>query len=438
MRSVLVIMDNFAPQNNCGSIPNTKLIKYLAREDVKITLITKEITPNMNLDQNLVPDEMDRIRTIRVGYSNLFSKTVEASRNKITDNGLKLKMKAESRPVRARIVSMLKRTYFWSRNRDWVARASSFVEKELVGQHFDCLYSSYPERMVHMLAEKLMDKGIADRWVADFRDPMFYDYFDAYSQNKAKRKQHAIERKADHVTIVSEDVLEKFLCDQVPQSKITYIPNGYDPEDFLQVPQNAQKQENKFRIFYAGTLYAGKRDFTVLFRALSELSAEGEIDISKVSIEYAGNEWLVMQGLAEKFDLLHCCTNYGFVTRTRVMEILSQVDCSAVCTHNTKTDKGVVTGKVFELLMMKKPIIAVVNGDEPNSELGKIVRQCNAGIVFEQCTEEEDYPALKQWLLSAYEQKMRTGRVQATLNETAREQYSYASIAKRLYSIMCK
>lgn len=438
MHSILILMDNFAPQNNCGAIPNTKLVKYLAREDCRITLITKAIVPAMLVDQNLVPEEMASIRTFHVSHSPVFTKTLEAGRNKITDNGIKLKMKAETRPVRAFIVSGLKNTYFRIRSLDWFANAKKLIRKELAGEHFDCVYSTYPDKVNHWLAEYVMEKGMADKWIADFRDPMYYEYHDANGQNRKKREQHHIEETADRITIVSEDSLRKFLWPNVTADKITYIPNGYDPDDFVQAEQAAQKEADHLRIFYAGTLYAGKRDFTVLFKALSELSGEGKIDISKVSVEYAGNEWAIMESFAEKYDLAHCCKNYGFITRTQVMEILSQVDCSAVCTHNTQSDKGVVTGKIFELLLMEKPIIAVINGDVPDSELGKIVRECNAGIVYEQPNDEQDYAALKQWLLRAYEEKMRNGFVGSTLDRARREQYSYASIAKKLFGLFCE
>ena len=66
-------MNLFAPHNNSGAIPNTKLIKYLARQDVRITLVTKAVTPDMVIDEALLPAEMDRIRTIRVDHSGLYA-----------------------------------------------------------------------------------------------------------------------------------------------------------------------------------------------------------------------------------------------------------------------------------------------------------------------------------------------------------------------------
>ena len=432
MRSVLVLMNLFAPHNNSGAIPNTKLIKYLARQDVRITLVTKAVTPDMVIDEALLPVEMDRIRTIRVDHSQLFRRTMEASRNRITDNGVKLKMKSETRPLRSKVVNILKNTYLTTRDRDWFLRATAAMKRQLAGEHFDCVYSTFPNEVNHDLARWVMQQGMADRWIADFRDPMFYQYHDAHNLRRLKR-QHRIEREADLVTIVSEGARSKFRCEGVAEEKIVCIPNGFDPEDAAQTV--GTPTEGMLRIFYAGTLYAGRRDFSVVFRAISELHREGLVEPERIRFEYAGNEWPVMRSFAEQYGLTDCCINHGFIPRSRVLELLGEADCTAVCTHNTKTDQGVVTGKVFELLLVGKPIVTVVNGDTAGSELGAIVRDCHAGPVYEQPTHDSDYPVLKQWLLDTYREKLETGAVAPVLDTGKRDAYSYEALSAQLFRL---
>ena len=435
MRSVLVLMNLFAPHNNSGAIPNTKLIKYLARQDVRITLVTKAVTPDMVIDEALLPVEMDRIRTIRVDHSQLFRRTMEASRNRITDNGVKLKMKSETRPLRSKVVNILKNTYLTTRDRDWFLRATAAIRRELAGEHFDCVYSTFPNEVNHVLARWVMGQGMADRWIADFRDPMFYQYHDAHNLRRLKR-QHRIEREADLVTIVSEGARSKFRCEGVAEEKLICIPNGFDPEDAAQTV--GTPTDGMLRIFYAGTLYAGRRDFSVVFRAISELHREGLVEPERIRFEYAGNEWPVMRSFAEQYGLTECCINHGFIPRSRVLELLREADCTAVCTHNTKTDQGVVTGKVFELLLVGKPIVTVVNGDTADSELAAIVRDCHAGPVYEQPTHDRDYPALKQWLLDTYREKLETLAVAPVLDPGKRDAYSYEALSGKLFELIAR
>ena len=428
-------MNLFAPHNNSGAIPNTKLIKYLARQDVRITLVTKAVTPDMVIDEALLPVEMDRIRTIRVDHSQLFRRTMEASRNRITDNGVKLKMKSETRPLRSKVVNILKNTYLTTRDRDWFLRATADIRRELAGEHFDCVYSTFPNEVNHVLARWVMGQGMADRWIADFRDPMFYQYHDAHNLRRLKR-QHRIEREADLVTIVSEGARSKFRCEGVAEEKLICIPNGFDPEDAAQTV--GTPTDGMLRIFYAGTLYAGRRDFSVVFRAISELHREGLVEPERIRFEYAGNEWPVMRSFAEQYGLTDCCINHGFIPRSRVLELLGEADCTAVCTHNTKTDQGVVTGKVFELLLVGKPIVTVVNGDTADSELAAIVRDCHAGPVYEQPTHDRDYPALKQWLLDTYREKLETLAVAPVLDPGKRDAYSYEALSGKLFELIAR
>ena len=428
-------MNLFAPHNNSGAIPNTKLIKYLARQDVRITLVTKAVTPDMVIDEALLPVEMDRIRTIRVDHSQLFRRTMEASRNRITDNGVKLKMKSETRPLRSKVVNILKNTYLTTRDRDWFLRATAAIRRELAGEHFDCVYSTFPNEVNHVLARWVMGQGMADRWIADFRDPMFYQYHDAHNLRRLKR-QHRIEREADLVTIVPEGARSKFRCEGVAEEKLICIPNGFDPEDATQTV--GTPTDGMLRIFYAGTLYAGRRDFSVVFRAISELHREGLVEPERIRFEYAGNEWPVMRSFAEQYGLTDCCINHGFIPRSRVLELLGEADCTAVCTHNTKTDQGVVTGKVFELLLVGKPIVTVVNGDTADSELAAIVRDCHAGPVYEQPTHDRDYPALKQWLLDTYREKLETLAVAPVLDPGKRDAYSYEALSGKLFELIAR
>ncbi len=429
-------MSTFAPYNSCGSIPNTKLVKYLARQkDVKLTLIAYTPLPHEPQDPKLLPKEMELIRTFRVQQSPFFLKTLGRTQKAITDSGVKQKMKAARRPLQAWIVSKLKHAFIYSRTRDWARNAIRIIRKELKDEHFDIVYSSYPSYESHLAAHYVQKNHIADRWVADFRDPIAYMGFDKYGYKRSLRRQHRIERWADSITVVSEGAMDKFRFPDVPEAKLSYVPNGYDPEDFSVNTQSGTEQGQVLRLFYAGMLYEGRRDLSVLFQAIAELIEAGEIRRDRVQVEYAGSEWSVLCGFADRYGLSGICKQYGYIPRTRVMEIMAGVDITLVCSTNTAADRGVVTGKLFELLLAEKPILTIVNGDLPDSELGQIVRDCCAGVVFEQATAQRDYPLLKQWLLDAYQSKQRSGAVPSTLCREKREQYSYAHIAERLMAI---
>lgn len=438
MKKILIIYSAFAPQNNCAAIPNTKLVKYLARNELGITLLTNAITPSMETDESLLSTEIRALRRFSISNSRLYLVTIGAGRDKITGNGVKLKMKSEARPFRARMVQRLSSLYFRFKRLDWVSSVKRTVDHEFHKGEFDVVFSSYPEAETHEAAKYVLKKGVAKKWIADFRDPMNYAVFAGNSFGKDWERQLRYERRADSVIVNSEGAMEKYLGPGVDPQKITYLPNGFDPEDFSVSASSSMAAPDKLRIFYAGTLYAGKRDLSALFKAAGELRDEGRILEKSIQFEYAGAEWPIFLGFAQKYALENCCVNYGYITHKRVMEILGQIDCSIVCTHNTKEDKGVVTGKVFELLLVGKPIIAIVGGDLPDSELGAIIKDCSAGIVYEQANDDKDRALLKQWFCTAYQEKMRFGSLSSQLNAAERDKYSYENIAHRLYEIIEK
>lgn len=436
MKKILIIYSAFAPQNNCAAIPNTKLVKYLSRCPLDITLLTNAVTPAMDTDESLLSEEIRKLRRFSVPNSKLYLATVGAGRDKITGSGVKLKMKAEVRPFRAKLVQLLSSLYFRFKRFDWVTGVKRTVTRNFKKGEFDLVFSSYPEAETHETAQFVLRKGYAKKWIADFRDPMNYAMFAGDSFSKDQLRQFSYERQADRVIVNSEGALEKFKGPGVDENKIFYLPNGFDPEDFSGSAGKGNTPSDRLRFFYAGTLYAGKRDLSVLFSSISQLQAQGRMEKNAVCFEYAGAEWPIFLGFAQKYGLEDCCVNYGYVTHRRVMELLGEVDCSVVCTHNTAADKGVVTGKVFELLLAEKPIIAVVGGDLPDSELGAIIKDCNAGVVYEQANGEKDRELLREWLYVAYKEKSDLGSVTSHLNPAQRDKYSYENIARRLYDII--
>ena len=433
MNNILVIFSAFAPQNNCASIPNTKLTKYLLRENLKITLVTSAITPDMEIDESLLPKELQNIKCIRVNRSKWYEKTISSLRNRITKSGTKQKMKAVKKPLQAWVVSRIKAVYFWVSDFDWFYNATRQIKKGLSGEHFDIVYSSYPDICAHKLGEYVRKKGIADTWVADFRDPICYELFNKYSYRRNDITQHRIVQKADIVTVVSEGAIEKFIYPDVDKGKIHYIPNGFDPEDFLHERAQINNVENNvLHFFYAGTLYQGRRDFSVLFQALYELIQENYISSDDVIIEYAGRESETFLQMADDHKMKDRCRDLGYITHQRVIELMGTVDCTLVCSHNSEVDRGVVTGKIFELLSAEKVIIAIITGSLPNSELGQIIKECNAGIVYEQANGAGEYKQFKLKLLSLIKQKKLMGQIRSNINRGMRDKYTYQSIAKQL------
>jgi len=65
--------------------------------------------------------------------------------------------------------------------------------------------------------------------------------------------------------------------------RIFCITNGYDIDDFPDIPV---KLTETFTITYTGTLYSGKRDPSMLFDAVEQLTNNKKINRELIEIRY--------------------------------------------------------------------------------------------------------------------------------------------------------
>ena len=66
---------------------------------------------------------------------------------------------------------------------------------------------------------------------------------------------------------------------------------------------------------------------------------------------------------------------------------------------NTRKEKGILTGKYYEYVSVRKPILCCISGDEPNSKLKELIEKYNLGFCFEQANADKDAYSLKKYIL---------------------------------------
>lgn len=437
--NLLMIVTAFAPENEIGSIRTTKLAKYLVRDGHQVTVITKSLEPGVLLDPLLESPEINAIRRFNAPYSPFFRRFLLSGRNSAVKANQGSQFVKNSR--KARISQSLVFLYTIIKNLDWYLSTRKVIRKELKGEGFDIVLSSYPSLGSLWAAGYARRKGKAKRWAADFRDPIVYEWQSRFQQAVNRRIQNSAERRADLVTVVTKGAMPKFAISG-ERGKLRWLPNGFDPDDMKELLADSLPESREFAgegrltLSYAGGLYGGKRDLSVLFKALKELVDEGAMRKEDLVFLYAGSDAPVLMEAARPFGLEDVISSQGRVNRQKALSMQKASDVVVICTHNSASDQGVIPGKLYEGFLLEKSTLGIVNGDLPGSELKAMVEAVRAGFVYEQASHDTDFPALKAFLLSAGCEKKAAGQVRSGMDGEQKALFQYDQIASRLLSML--
>jgi glycosyltransferase involved in cell wall biosynthesis len=260
----------------------------------------------------------------------------------------------------------------------WNRFAYRMCEELIRNQKFEAVITTSPPHSTQLIGLKLKQRfGLP--WIADMRDPWtdiyYYNklYLTTFSKARDIRMEKRVLENADSVVVVSDGV-RSLLADKLPSvdtKKIHIISNGFDEADFP-VHRHHEQQEN-FIISYTGTLSDDYR-IDALTNALPEilkvnpsvkLHMTGSISatIHKRITSIAGDR------VIWKSQVSHSEAIQQMLNASLLLLVIPDV----------KENKGILTGKLFEYLAAKRPILCIgpVDGDA-----AAIIQQCESGITI--------------------------------------------------------
>ncbi len=244
--------------------------------------------------------------------------------------------------------------------------------------NIDTVVTTSPPHSTQLIGLKLKQK-LNIRWIADLRDPWTDIYY--YNQFKhtalARRIDQDYERqvveKADLLITVSEDVKRIFAekSKSPVAEKTVVIPNGFDEEDFevTDIPAETRKI-----ITYTGTI-SEAYDVDRLLDALGRLDENLK---SQLLIRFVGK---VPPTVEHKFRSAGLDLELtGYVDHPKSIEYLFRTDLLLLVIPKVKNNQGILTGKFFEYLASRKPILAIGPTD---GDLARIIQETCCGKLFD-------------------------------------------------------
>jgi len=433
---VLLISYIFAPENAIAAVRTTKIAKYLVRKGYDVSVICG---PSNTCDPILEKDIecIDNIEVID-NYS-FYNRYIGRTISQVNDPSPNKSVHYSSKYKRIkRLLKLLPNPFSvyldLFQSFLWYNRVTR--ESNLLSNTYDIVLSSFGPIGSHLLGCHYKKRNKHSLWIADYRDPMVNDQHRGLIRTLYKHYQHQFLDRAD-VSFCVSDGLKSTLSKVNRKAKIYTIRNGFDPEDIrlLQIGENHyQFEKDKLILSYCGTLYNGRRNLSPLFFILSNLIAEEKISPEHIEIHYAGSDFMLLSNMAQKYELEMILINHGRLSRDKSLQLTRNSDIALLASWNTKESRGVVTGKVYELFLMRKMILCFISGELANSELKAMIESANAGYVYEQAS--NDIQSLKNLLVKAYRTKMMGYRIIQEVNDNYIMQFSYDVIAQQINDII--
>ena len=306
----------------------------------------------------------------------------------------------------------------------WVKPSVSYLQKYLDNHTIDVIISTGPPHSTHLIAEKLHQKNTV-KWLADFRDPWSDLYYNkdfnqlAFAKNKNKRLEERILRNSDCILTVSNSLKEEL---EKTAKKVEVITNGFDDEFSA---SNNVILDTKFSISYIGLL-PKQSNPKLLFKVLKGLCKESEIFKKDLKLNFIGDisEEVKVEILANKLD--ENTDFVGYVSHQEAIAYQNKSQVLLLLIPNVKNNKGILTGKLFEYLKAKRPILAI--GPE-KGDLATILQETNSGVIVNFDAEEK----LKLEIVALY-QKYKEDKLTVNFNNI--EKYHRKELTKKLAFIL--
>lgn len=382
MKKILIIASEFPPRNIGNMLRTVKLVKHLPSLGWKpyiLTISKKWIEKYDNSWEYEVSREACIIRTF---YPNPFVfmdrkwHRKEGARSEKTDidaKNMDSKIKKDQEFILKNITLKIIR----------FLRINLFIPEELIlwlpfavikgilvcrKEKIDLIYSTSPAYTNHLvgLVLKFLTRK---KWFVDYRD-LWTGYVTRKLRFKFRKKierflEIIVLRNADRVNIVSpqwrEFLLEKFRF--LSSEKVTSYTNGYDLEDYSNVP--TYKNSDKWKITYAGSILY---DYpTPLFlRAIGELCEEIPEVRKNVRVNFYGrinqDQMIKIMEEIKKFSLNSNVSIKGEVAREEVISEMKNSQFLLLMYLNGRklSNNGCIPAKLFEYIGARKPIIALL------------------------------------------------------------------------------
>ena len=348
MKKILYIAFYYNHVNEIASKRLQGIAKYLPESGYQAIVIVPK-TSNKTV-------KLKDVTVIETEYKDMLSKFLPSKKNENENNKTQTTNKQNS--LISKAISFAGEIFAYPDGmKYWYEPAFKTCNEIIEREDIKGIISSSFPITSHKIAHELKKKHDIP-WIADLRDlwnlnPYInHTFIRNYFEKKLEIKTFKNADVLTTTTIPAKKTLETIH----PQKKIIPIVSGYDPDDFKNIKQTQKTQ--KLTLMYAGSLYNGKRDPSILFKSIKELINENKIESNKILINFYGDTTNLKE-LSEKYNIENIVNINGKITHNKVLQNQMNSDVLILISWMNESEKMFIPGKVYEYMASKKPILSI-------------------------------------------------------------------------------
>jgi len=220
--------------------------------------------------------------------------------------------------------------------------------------------------------------------VLDFRDEWseynkyFFPKKSRFTTKIEEKMEACIIKNSDIVISVTERIIDNFrkrYPDCNPE-KFVCITNGFDPDDFRNIPVSNKTNSKKFTIAYAGLLYS-KRSPSYLFKSIQELLKEDPETKNILRLLFLGEMNSEVKYLFDIDEIKQFAEFLGFLGYRETLFVLKNSDLLIYLEDELEISNRFLPAKIFEYMGIGKPVLALAN----EGTVKDVIEQSKIGLV---------------------------------------------------------
>lgn len=371
-KKILIIVYYWPPSGGAGVQRWLKFVKYLPQFDWEPTVVTTKKGDYPVIDESLlleVPEKVRVVQTKTPSFLKLFNKTSDDS---LPYGSLEY---GENDSFIKKIAIWFRRNIIVPDARKlWNKYAYRSAKKLIELNDYQAVVTSGPPHSTHLVGLKLKKKYKIN-WIVDFRDPWTnIDYLKNIKRLKLTDKydlklERKVKNNCDKLMAVNDQIIAELNVEE----KSVVITNGYDEDDF----KNLKREDSStLNINYFGNITI-ERNPLILLKAINMLLKEKKCEIS---LNFWGMITKEIKDKLAEHDVYEIVRIHSYLPHSEILQKMLHSSILLLIINNVPGNVGITTGKIFEYLGAKRPILGIGPTD---GEAAKLIKNASSGKMFE-------------------------------------------------------